>query len=69
MSEFTIGNNSAFDHWLFTAKSVAPNLHNLPLATEMLYGICNNNDEKFVRLYEILEECFKAGQLKGEGNV
>jgi hypothetical protein len=69
MSEFTILDNSAFDHWLLTAKAAAPNPNNLPLLTEMLYGICNSNDEKFVRLCEILEECFKAGQLKGEGNV
>jgi hypothetical protein len=68
MSEFTSLSNSAFDHWFLTAKAAAPQEH-LPLATELLYGICNNNDEKFLRLCEILEECFKAGQLKGEGNV
>lgn len=70
MSEFTSIGNSAFDHWLLTAKSSVLNnpynQHNLPLATELLYGICNNDDDKFLRLCDILEECFKAGQLKGE---
>ena len=71
MSEFTSIGNSAFDHWFLTTKSSTPNnpynLHKLPLATELLYGICNNDDDKFLRLCDILEECFKAGQLKGEG--
>ncbi len=73
MSEFTSIGNSAFDHWFLTAKSSAPNNpynpYNLPLATELLYGICNDNTDKFLRLCDILEECFKAGQLKGESNV
>jgi hypothetical protein len=70
MSKLTTTDNSEFDHWLLTAKSSVPNnpygKHNLPLATELLYGICNNDDDKFLRLCDILEECFKAGQLKGE---
>lgn len=59
---------SDFDYWFFTARAAAPEAH-LPLATELLYGICDNNNDRFERLCDILNQCFKAGQLKGEGNV
>lgn len=62
--------SSDFDAWFFSAKS---NLNFkdgqplcLPLATELLFGFCDNNDDKFANLCAILEQCFNAGIKVGE---
>jgi hypothetical protein len=53
-----------FNKWFFTAKSTMR--EGFPLASELLFVYANNDDEKFAKLCDILEQCFNAGVKVGE---
>ena len=52
-----------FDQWYFTAeaKGHPAAVHGFPLATELLKQVCGNDEKKFERANEMLEEAFNAG--------
>ena len=55
---------SDFNKWFFTAKSTMR--EGFPLASELLFVYAQNDDEKFAKLCDILEQCFNAGVKVGE---
>lgn len=60
--------NSLFDTWVVTAKSdtIGPNGVAVPLLTEILYRICENDTEKFNRVCDMMHSAFEAGQQSKE---
>lgn len=58
----------AFTEWVLAAKSdtIGPNNVAVPLLTEVLYRICDNDVEKFNRVCDTIELAFKAGQQSKE---
>lgn len=59
-----------FSKWCLEAKSdvafYGPNSNTMPLLTEVLYRICDNDVEKFNRVCDMLESAYKAGQQSKE---
>lgn len=53
-----------FNKWFFTTKSTMNK--DFPLASELLFVYAQNDDEKFAKLCDILEQCFNAGVKVGE---
>ena len=53
-----------FDVWFFGQRSVTQ--PSLPIATELLYRFCQDDQDKFADLCAILEQCFNAGVKVGE---
>lgn len=60
--------SDAFTEWVLAAKSdtIGPNNVAVPLLTEVLYRICDNDAEKFNRVCDMMELAFKAGQQSKE---
>mgnify|MGYP000101863132 CR=1 FL=1 len=55
--------SDAFSEWVIAAKSdtIGPNNVAVPLLTEVLYKICDNNVEKFNRVCDMMESAYQAG--------
>jgi hypothetical protein len=63
-----------FENWVYSWKTSKIMIGNLPIPvlTELLYGICENNVEKFNTLNDYIKEAFVAGsraQLKKQEKV
>jgi hypothetical protein len=56
--------SSAFEHWVYTPKAIKH--PEFPMLTEILYSVCNNDEEKFNLLMEYLEITFDAGYVQGQ---
>jgi len=52
-----------FSEWFMAAKSdtIGPNGTPVPLLTEILYGICANDEGKFKRVCDMMESAYQAG--------
>ena len=55
--------NPAFDAWCYLAESpLKMDGRPLPLLTELIYRVCDNDAAKFERALEMLQAAFEAGQ-------
>jgi len=58
----------AFSEWLMAAKSgtIGPFGKPMPLLTEVLYGVCQNDEGKFKQVCDMMQIAFEAGQQSKE---
>lgn len=58
----------AFSEWLMAAKSdtIGPFGKPMPLLTEVLYAVCQNDEGKFKQVCDMMQIAFKAGQQSKE---
>lgn len=57
-----------FEQWFMKEKSTKDNLFGtpVPLLTELLYNVCNNDVEKFDRVCDMMQLAYQAGQQSKE---
>jgi hypothetical protein len=57
-----------FSEWLMAAKSgtIGPFGKPMPLLTEVLYGVCQNDEGKFKQVCDMMQIAFEAGQQSKE---
>lgn len=56
--------NKDFENWWFNQNSVT--FLNLPMGTELLYGVCNEDTRSFNLVNKYLELAFEAGYEAGK---
>jgi hypothetical protein len=57
-----------FEQWFMKVKSTKEGPYGapMPLLTEILYDICNNEVEKFDRVCDMMELAYRVGQQSKE---
>jgi hypothetical protein len=60
----SVGTLGDFSEWLMAAQSgtIGPFGKPMPLITEILYGVCKNNEEQFKQVCDMMQVAFEAGQ-------
>jgi hypothetical protein len=58
----------SFDQWIMETNSgtIGPFGKPMPLLTEILYGVCKNNEEQFKQVCDMMQVAYRAGQQSKE---
>ena len=56
--------NKDFENWWFKQRMI--NNEWFPMATDLLYNVCKENNESFILVNKYLELAFKAGYESGK---